>query len=81
MLITIKAIDDFILSQNEILNFDLSNNNNSVRKQEMGFYNLISSLENNGVQNAGDLSVFEIYQRIEYYDELHRKISAKQKND
>jgi hypothetical protein len=77
---TVKAIDEFLLSQNEVLNFDLKNSNNTIRKQELGFYNLISSLENNGVSNASELTVFEIYHRIEYYDDLHRKARMKQNN-
>jgi hypothetical protein len=76
----IKSIDDFLIGQNEVANFDLSDTSNSIRKMELGFYNLISSLESNGVTNAKDLTVFELYQRIDYYEEVNRKHRNKQNN-
>lgn len=73
----ISAIDKFLISENQVMNFDLENSNNIVRTQEIAFHNLISSLENNGVSGASELTVFELYQRIEYYEDLHKKMSKK----
>lgn len=77
----IKAIDAFLISENESMNFDLDMDNNIVHQQEMSMYNIIASLENNGVSNAKQLTVFELYQRIEYYKKLVKEMQRKQRND
>lgn len=77
----IKAIDAFLISENESMSFDLDTDTNIVHQQEIGMYNIIASLENNGVSNAKELTVFELYQRIEYYKKLVKEMQRKQRND
>lgn len=62
------------------MSFDLDLDGNIIHQQEIGMHNLIASLENNGVHNANQLTVFEIYQRIEYYKNLVKEIQKKQNN-
>lgn len=77
----INAIDEFLISENECMNFDLDIDSNVINRQEKSMHNIIASLESNGVSNAKEMTVFEIYQRIEHYEKVFKDMQAKKKVD
>ena len=64
---------DYFLEVNKPKDFAPYNSDNVLIAQEQEFESMVASLEENGVNNAGNLTVFEFYSRIKFYEKRSKK--------
>jgi hypothetical protein len=69
----IKQIETWQLSLIAPKNFDSEDTDNYIRRLELSFEALCASLEDLGVKNPGDLTIFHFYTRLIYYEGKKQK--------
>ena len=62
----ISNIDSYLLSLNEPKDFRESSEDNAVRNYELSHGRLVASMEESGVINPNQLTVFEFETRLDY---------------
>lgn len=73
----IKQIDDWQLSLMAPKNFDSTDTDNYIKRIELSFENLCTSMEDLGVEKPWDLSVFQFYTRLTYFEK--KRLNQKRK--
>lgn len=68
----IKSIDEYLMSFHIPDVFDVRSSQNVIKSIDESFQSLCASLEANGTTGAADLTVFEFFSRIEYYEKKYR---------
>lgn len=64
---------EWFLDHNKPKNFNPYNKENELIRHEQEFQSMCAALEENGVKDAKELTVFEFYSRISYYDKKSSK--------
>lgn len=73
----IKQIDDWQLSLIAPKNFDSQDVDNYIKTIELSFEALIASMEDLGVERPEDLTIFQFYTRLTYFEKKKAKQSRK----
>jgi hypothetical protein len=68
----IVRCSDYFLEANRPRDFNPYRENDLIR-QESEFENMCSALEENGVSNCSNLTVFEFYSRVKYFEKKSKK--------
>lgn len=63
----------WFLDHNKPKSFNPYNKDNELIRHEQEFQSMCAALEENGVKDAKELTVFEFYSRISYYDKKSTK--------
>lgn len=58
-------------------NFDNSDPDNYIKRMELSFENLCTALEELGVKDPAELSVFQFYNKITYFEKKKQKQEAR----
>lgn len=77
---TLRLIRDIELWQLNLMapkNFDSTNVDNHIKKIELSFESLCTSVEELGVANPGALSVFQFYVKLTYFEKKRLRQKAK----
>lgn len=64
----VRSIDEYLIQLNRPKDFKLDNPENVLNNLDISFENLIAVLEESNVSNPKNLTVFEFYQRLQYYE-------------
>ncbi len=59
---------NWFLDHNKPKSFSPMNKENDLIKQEQEFESMCAALEENGVKDAKDMTVYQFYSRIKYYE-------------
>jgi hypothetical protein len=72
-----KRILELIKTENTVPSFNPSNPDNIIAVVEKSQERMLLSLEENGITNARDMTVFQIEVALEKFDEEMRKLQSK----
>lgn len=64
---------EWFLDRNKPKSFNPYNKENELIRHEQEFESMCAALEENGVKDAKELTVYEFYSRISYYDKKANK--------
>jgi hypothetical protein len=73
----IKQIDNWQIAQIAPKNYNENDVDNYVKRMELSFESLCASMEDLGVQNVADLTIFQFYTRVIYFEKKKQKQQAK----
>lgn len=69
----LNDILDYQLSMLSPRNFDSQDENNVVKGMEMSFENVCTALEELGINDPQNLTVFSFYSKIAYFEKKNKK--------
>lgn len=64
---------EYFLESNKPKSFAPYDTNNELIRLEKEFENMSAALSENGIQNASELTVFEFYSRVGYFERKTKK--------
>lgn len=69
----VSSIDEYFIAMRPPQDFSAKSANNAVNQIDLSFSKLCASLEDAGVQNPRDLSVYDFNVRLDFYYDKNKK--------
>jgi hypothetical protein len=73
----IQQVENWQLALIAPKNFDSTDVDNYIKRLELSFESLVTSMEELGVTKPGDLTVFQFYTKLTYFEKKKLKASRK----
>lgn len=64
----IDSVDEYLFQLSAPQEFNFSSENNILRELDLSFENLCACLEEAGIKEPKNLTVFELNQRVDYFE-------------
>lgn len=64
---------DFFLESSAPKSFNPFNSNNDLVQLDQQFESMAAALEENGIANVSELTIFEFYSRVKYFEKRSKK--------
>lgn len=75
--VLLKNVAEFFLEKQKPVIFDPNNEECALVNSDRAFEEVIASMEDNGVMNVKELTVFEFYSKIKYFEKKAEAMKAK----